>query len=158
MASQSPLSPSTGPTTEQPHSCVICQRRKVKCERKLPCSNCVKHGAFCEFRAPVPPRRRKRQSSDPDVHAKLKRAEVLLQGYGIDPDDLNKGHFDTKQIEVKAEAATTGIHEGADALGSKPVANQRPKCNLQRYEKFLDILCPGWASDLRVSRGIGCLA
>ncbi|KAL8910884.1 MAG: hypothetical protein Q9172_007774 [Xanthocarpia lactea] len=68
---------------------------------------------------------------NPDVHAKLKRAEVLLQGYGIDPDDLNKQHLDSKHIDVKTEAATTGIHEGADALASKPVANLRPKCNLQ---------------------------
>ncbi|AET38869.1 Cep3p Ecym_3382 [Eremothecium cymbalariae DBVPG len=30
------------------HPCVICSKRKVKCDRLLPCSNCVKHGKEAE--------------------------------------------------------------------------------------------------------------
>ncbi|KAL8815266.1 MAG: hypothetical protein Q9223_005582 [Gallowayella weberi] len=99
---------------EQPHSCVICQRRKVKCERRHPCSNCVKHGAVCEFRAPQPPRRRKRQSSDPDVLVKLKRCEDLLQRYGIELDGTAKHKTldlpnpgDTPLSRAKSEASET---------------------------------------------------
>ncbi|KAL8801670.1 MAG: hypothetical protein Q9182_004307 [Xanthomendoza sp. 2 TL-2023] len=103
----------SGPA-EQPHSCVICQRRKVKCERRHPCSNCVKHGAVCEFRAPQPPRRRKRQSSDPDVLVKLKRCEDLLQRYGIELDGSAKQQIldkpnsgDTSFTRAKSEASET---------------------------------------------------
>ncbi|KAL8685372.1 MAG: hypothetical protein Q9218_007800 [Villophora microphyllina] len=73
----------------QPHSCAICQRRKVKCDRIDPCTNCIKHRVQCEYRSPAPPRRRKRTSPDPDVHAKLKRYEDILQGYGVKPEDVN---------------------------------------------------------------------
>ncbi|KAL8765009.1 MAG: hypothetical protein Q9203_006766 [Teloschistes exilis] len=73
----------------QLHSCVICQRRKVKCDRTDPCSNCAKHRVQCEYRSPAPPKRRKRASPDPDVHAKLKRYEYILQRHGVSPEELN---------------------------------------------------------------------
>ncbi|KAL9576276.1 MAG: hypothetical protein Q9212_007235 [Teloschistes hypoglaucus] len=72
----------------QVHSCVICQRRKVKCDRSDPCSNCVKHRVQCEYRSPAPPKRRKRASPDPDVHAKLKRYENILQRHGVNPEEV----------------------------------------------------------------------
>ncbi|KAI4237739.1 MAG: hypothetical protein LQ352_007920 [Teloschistes flavicans] len=71
------------------HSCVICQRRKVKCDRIDPCSNCIKHRVQCEFRSPNPPKRRRRLSPDPDVYAKLKRYEHILQRHGVKPEELN---------------------------------------------------------------------
>ncbi|KAL8754881.1 MAG: hypothetical protein Q9199_004024 [Rusavskia elegans] len=118
-------------TEQQPHSCVTCQRRKVKCERRHPCSNCVKHGSVCEFRAPAPPRRRKRQSPGPDVYVKLKRAEELLQGYGIDLDHLSNDQLDKPQAGLNSETTRIGAKDGVDTSAVKPAANQRPKCRLQ---------------------------
>jgi Fungal Zn(2)-Cys(6) binuclear cluster domain len=40
-------------------ACVLCQRRKVKCERKFPCANCVRAGAQC-VPATAPTERRRR--------------------------------------------------------------------------------------------------
>ncbi|KAJ5116338.1 hypothetical protein N7456_000686 [Penicillium angulare] len=51
-------SPSDSP---KPYSCVVCHKRKVKCDRKEPCSNCAKTGVECIYRPPPPPRRRKRE-------------------------------------------------------------------------------------------------
>ncbi|EAW09333.1 Zn(II)2Cys6 transcription factor [Aspergillus clavatus NRRL 1] len=52
-----------GKTAKIP-SCVICSRRKVKCDRKNPCSSCSKHGVECVYRNPLPPRRGKRRASN----------------------------------------------------------------------------------------------
>ncbi|KAB8269072.1 fungal-specific transcription factor domain-containing protein [Aspergillus minisclerotigenes] len=41
------------------YACTVCKRRKVKCDRREPCSTCVKDHAPCQYRDPVPPRRRK---------------------------------------------------------------------------------------------------
>ena len=88
-SSQSPsLSTGIPDRVLQPHSCVLCQRRKVKCDRRDPCSNCVKHQVQCVFRAPAPPRRRRKHSPDKSLEARLKRAEDLLEGYGVKPQDL----------------------------------------------------------------------
>lgn len=37
-------SPKENPSSKQPRplACVLCQRRKVKCDRNYPCANCVK--------------------------------------------------------------------------------------------------------------------
>ncbi|KAL8752908.1 MAG: hypothetical protein Q9184_005586 [Pyrenodesmia sp. 2 TL-2023] len=89
---QSPTVPISRPLPDrglQPHSCVICQRRKVKCDRNDPCSNCLKHRVECEYRAPAPPRRRKRQSPDPQLQAKMRRYEEILQEHGVKVDELN---------------------------------------------------------------------
>jgi hypothetical protein len=45
-------------------SCVVCARRKVRCDRKVPCFACTKHGVECVYPTHVPPRRRKRQRSE----------------------------------------------------------------------------------------------
>ncbi|KAI2606608.1 hypothetical protein GGR54DRAFT_414278 [Hypoxylon sp. NC1633] len=48
----------------QPYSCLQCKHRKVRCDRADPCANCSKAGAECIYRAPPPPRRRKRVHQD----------------------------------------------------------------------------------------------
>lgn len=45
----------------KPYSCVVCHKRKVKCDRLEPCSNCDKASVECIYRPPPPPRRRKRE-------------------------------------------------------------------------------------------------
>ncbi|KAJ5726328.1 uncharacterized protein N7483_007685 [Penicillium malachiteum] len=44
----------------KPYSCVVCHKRKVKCDRREPCSKCAKAEVECIYRPPPPPRRRKR--------------------------------------------------------------------------------------------------
>ncbi|CAG8025585.1 unnamed protein product [Penicillium olsonii] len=41
-----------------PFSCVVCHKRKVKCDRQEPCSNCAKANVECVYRAPPPRRKR----------------------------------------------------------------------------------------------------
>lgn len=89
--------PERGP---QPHSCAICQRRKVKCDRSDPCANCIKHRVQCLYVAPAPPRRRKRQSPDPQLHAKVRRYEEILQQHGVKVDELNGNHDSDRSIEA----------------------------------------------------------
>lgn len=68
------------PTSDssKPYSCVICHKRKVRCDRKEPCSNCAKADAECIYRPPPPPRRRKRErdaSIDASITASSERAK-----------------------------------------------------------------------------------
>ncbi|KZL83821.1 fungal specific transcription factor domain-containing protein [Colletotrichum incanum] len=76
---------STSPTgkASQKHSrplaCVLCQRRKVKCDRKYPCANCVKSKATCSPSIPAPVRKRRRPNAE--LQARLARCEELLAKY-----------------------------------------------------------------------------
>ncbi|RDL39484.1 uncharacterized protein BP5553_03824 [Venustampulla echinocandica] len=65
------------------HSCVLCQQRKVRCDRLKPCANCLKAGAECVASTPTLPRRRKRKLNEIDIGAKLRKYEQLLKKHGV---------------------------------------------------------------------------
>ncbi|OBT72758.1 hypothetical protein VF21_08996 [Pseudogymnoascus sp. 05NY08] len=71
-------------------SCVLCAQRKVKCDRKQPCSNCTKSGVNCTPGAPPKPRSRRRRVIETDVAARLQRYEELLRRHGIKLDELDE--------------------------------------------------------------------
>ncbi|KAL8935103.1 MAG: hypothetical protein Q9216_005585 [Gyalolechia sp. 2 TL-2023] len=134
LTSYSPAIPHELPARGlQPHSCVVCQRRKVKCDRASPCSNCVRHKVECEFRAPAPPRRRKKQSPDPHIHAKLRRYEDILQKYGVKPEDVNgPQHPDAPNNLLFPSARPKGeanehIRNDPGTSENKPSLNQRKR-------------------------------
>ncbi|KAI1381965.1 hypothetical protein F4677DRAFT_451912 [Hypoxylon crocopeplum] len=70
------------------HSCVLCQQRKVRCDKSKPCSNCVKAGVECRVVAPQPPRRRKKRIPERDLVDRLRKYEALLSQNGIEFDSL----------------------------------------------------------------------
>lgn len=51
---ESNLSPaaSSGQPFLSVRSCVTCRRRKVKCDKAIPCANCARHGSKCVFPPP----------------------------------------------------------------------------------------------------------
>ncbi|KFY41618.1 hypothetical protein V494_02888 [Pseudogymnoascus sp. VKM F-4513 (FW-928)] len=93
-------------------SCIICAQRKVKCDRKQPCSNCIKSGVICTPGAPPKPRSRRRRVIETDVAARLQRYEELLHRHGIKLDELDDP--DTPEAREKARASTGGVHPGLE--------------------------------------------
>lgn len=63
------LSPSTRTPLLNPRSCVTCRRRKVRCDKQMPCSNCRRALIPCIYPAPGRAPRQPRQK-DPNVPAK----------------------------------------------------------------------------------------
>ncbi|KAK0727861.1 fungal-specific transcription factor domain-containing protein [Lasiosphaeria miniovina] len=89
-ASQLPQPPTTSTNTNTSHSntshkpirilaCVLCQHRKIKCDRTFPCSNCTKAGVKCTPSTPAPARKRRRPNQD--LQERLARCEELLKEY-----------------------------------------------------------------------------
>ncbi|KAH1293824.1 hypothetical protein KXX11_009057 [Aspergillus fumigatus] len=77
------MTPSTDDQKFKGYSCLTCRQRKVKCDRRAPCCNCIKADKQCTF---VPPARGKRKRTKPPregLHAKLERYEKLLSLHGI---------------------------------------------------------------------------
>ncbi|OOF91978.1 hypothetical protein ASPCADRAFT_176596 [Aspergillus carbonarius ITEM 5010] len=64
-------------------ACSLCSRRKVKCDKGDPCSNCHKAGAKCLYEAPTPTRPRKR-AADEELLTRIARYEDLLREHNID--------------------------------------------------------------------------
>ncbi|KAL6699325.1 hypothetical protein J3F84DRAFT_360523 [Trichoderma pleuroticola] len=70
-------------------ACVLCHQRKIKCNRKFPCNNCIKTQAHCEP-AVLAPRRRRRKIPPPELVDQLRVYESLLRANNIKFDHLRK--------------------------------------------------------------------
>ncbi|KAH7131575.1 fungal-specific transcription factor domain-containing protein [Dactylonectria estremocensis] len=62
-------------------SCVLCQQRKIKCDKGSPCSNCDKVGAICTPSTPAPVRKSRRTNRD--LRERLAKCEALLKQHEI---------------------------------------------------------------------------
>jgi hypothetical protein len=94
------------PTNElRKHACTICARRKVKCDKLDPCSNCQKAQTQCSYEAPPPPKPRKR-AADEDLLARLAQYEELMQSNRIDYTQ-HTNVWVSSGLETKAERDTS---------------------------------------------------
>ena len=96
LTDESPRAPANPPPKiTRGHSCLLCQQRKVKCDRQKPCSNCLKARTECIVSTPAQPRRRRRNPTESDLVVRLKRYEQLLKSNGIkvEGEDPNFANF-----------------------------------------------------------------
>ncbi|KAK9590797.1 hypothetical protein V6Z92_003886 [Aspergillus fumigatus] len=60
-------------------SCVTCRRRKVRCNKRTPCSNCVKAGIECVFPPPGRAPRKSKRPHDAELLSRLRRLEGVIE-------------------------------------------------------------------------------
>ncbi|SPJ79180.1 uncharacterized protein FTOL_07571 [Fusarium torulosum] len=116
--------------SEEPrkHACTICARRKVKCDKQLPCSNCRKAQTQCSYEAPPPPKPRKR-AADEDLLARIAQYEQLMRENGIDY---------TQHANVWVPSALTPKSErGASAVNELPATEATELCLWSRLSPEL---------------------
>jgi hypothetical protein len=71
-------------------ACVLCQQRKVKCDRQTPCSNCVKAGGVQCVPAALAPRQRRRRFGHRQLTEQIHKYENLLKRHGIKFESLEQ--------------------------------------------------------------------
>ena len=144
-AAAGPALPTAGQRT-----CVTCRRRKVKCDKLSPCSNCVRGHLACSFPLPVraprkPPRKGVAAAVSPEHKALVERLRALegvvqnLSGAdkpqgvagaspGADDDADSRSATPGDHVEAAAEAAGLDkgfgrlvIEEGKSTYGITPL-------------------------------------
>ncbi|KAF2125339.1 hypothetical protein P153DRAFT_370014 [Dothidotthia symphoricarpi CBS 119687] len=115
MATPAPASFSHPSKLQRVLACVLCQQRKVKCDRKFPCENCVKTHVQC-IPATLTPRRQRRVLPERELLHRLHRYEDLLRQNNIDLESLPT---DTT-AENESSQATTGHHPAHPDMASPP--------------------------------------
>lgn len=81
----SPGTPSPSSPISKPQrvlACTLCQQRKVKCDRKFPCANCIKFRGQC-VQATLAPRPRKHRLPEQVLVKRLRTHEDLLRQNNI---------------------------------------------------------------------------
>jgi hypothetical protein len=69
-------------------ACQLCQQRKVKCDRKFPCANCVRFKSQC-VPATLPPRQRRRRFAERELLARIRHYEAVLEQHEISFEPLH---------------------------------------------------------------------
>ncbi|PYH43297.1 putative C6 transcription factor [Aspergillus saccharolyticus JOP 1030-1] len=60
-------------------SCVTCRRRKVRCNKRSPCSNCVRAGIECIYPPPGRAPRKSKRPQDAELLSRLRRLEGVIE-------------------------------------------------------------------------------
>ncbi|KAJ5503438.1 Transcription factor [Penicillium fimorum] len=92
----------TEPPSSASRSCVTCRRRKVRCNKRSPCSNCTKAGIDCIFPPPGRAPRKSKRPPDAELLSRLRRLEGVI--------DHLRGSGDTEgtSTSTQAPSSTTG--------------------------------------------------
>ncbi|KAJ5622108.1 hypothetical protein N7528_005340 [Penicillium herquei] len=119
-AGQSPESP-------RPRSrvlaCVNCQQRKIKCDRKSPCANCLKHRLQCVPATQT--RTRKRRFPERELLGRLRRYEELLRQNKIKFDPLHKDENSMEDDITESRSDTEPQEEQDESNGPFPLRHVR---------------------------------
>lgn len=67
------------PESQGLRSCVTCRRRKVRCNKRCPCSNCTRAGIECIFPPPGRAPRKAKRPQDAELLSRLKRLEGVIE-------------------------------------------------------------------------------
>lgn len=115
-------------TTPRTLSCVLCQKRKVKCDRNDPCAGCVKLGVECIASVPAPPRPRKRIT---DLQSRLERCEEALKVQGARPETGDSST--TVPVSHGIGEGKLVIDQGKSRFVDKYVASQANPKHVEVY-------------------------
>ncbi|GAD98582.1 hypothetical protein NECHADRAFT_86480 [Paecilomyces variotii No. 5] len=116
-----------------------CTKRKVRCNKEDPCSNCSKAQIECSYRSPVPSQRHRKRLADDELLSKINEYEGLLRRHSIEfspldnswilspleeklPSRSQSGGIDTNAIHAARE--TRVENSEASASGDQPRSQQ----------------------------------
>lgn len=124
-------------------NCLACKRRKVRCDRKQPCGNCVRRGAECVFPTSgrVPRRIERETTTDRSRHrgrsqliGRLRRLEELLERETLaSPSSASSGSRQTATDEsVALSLSPDSVLAAAQQLQSSRIKayNERKRGNV----------------------------
>ena len=118
-------------------SCNLCRRRKVKCDRSNPCSNCVRSGAVCvSSTLPRVPRGRQggRRKPDGELLKRIAKLENLVKNL----ESENSGVLSAAVTANTSDAQPASEESDTRKATSKQLERleltaSSPKANLDRY-------------------------
>jgi hypothetical protein len=93
-------------------SCILCHRRKIKCDKKSPCATCTKTGVLCCYpTASEQPVRRQRKTTIADVAERLVRLERTLVAISSS-DAAADAQMETGTPAQSVETRAPGVSDG----------------------------------------------
>lgn len=105
----------------------MCHRRKVRCDKTMPCANCVRSGVLCCY--PSSKRTRQPKTTIADIASRLVQLErtivAVAGGDGGGGDDSGGYESDTAPAPTQARVSSNGHGNGNTGNGSLGAAMER---------------------------------
>ncbi|KAJ9409791.1 transcriptional regulator family: Fungal Specific TF [Paecilomyces variotii] len=123
-------SPQSGPSANgqmYSRSCQMCNRRKVRCSKSQPCTNCVKSKTDCVFPGPGRAPRRKKRPLKAELVARLDKLEEKIKGL---TGELNVAQTQLLQRDASAIDPSTG--EQSPKQRERPIGTHQPQEHYRR--------------------------
>ncbi|KAL4781314.1 fungal-specific transcription factor domain-containing protein [Aspergillus varians] len=89
-------------------SCLLCHRRKIRCDKKSPCSACTRMGVLCCYPGPEKAPRRPHKTTISDVSARVARLERTVRALSHD-----SAHYDSHDPSIPVAQASPGTPTAA---------------------------------------------
>ncbi|KAF2198247.1 hypothetical protein GQ43DRAFT_483469 [Delitschia confertaspora ATCC 74209] len=124
-----------GGAAPNPRSCVTCRKRKVKCDKKHPCSNCARAKTECVFPSPGRAPRKSRKPPDGELMERLRRLEGVVQSLNAQVEEEHAepkswqsstvtGDFECPEKKNTPSAAVNNSIEGLETRFGRLVVDQ----------------------------------
>ena len=110
-ATNTTSSSGSGSSSLNPRSCVTCRRRKVKCDKRHPCSNCTRAHIECIYPAPGRAPRKVKKPADGDLMDRLKRLEGIVQSLEPEIEEQHNTNGSSRQDSRSEEPSTLSSSE-----------------------------------------------
>ncbi|KND95319.1 putative transcriptional regulatory protein [Tolypocladium ophioglossoides CBS 100239] len=107
--------PARSARPQQVLACVLCQQRKVKCDRRFPCANCTRHQAQCVPATQT--RHRKRRFPERELLDRIRRYEDLLRQNNVKFEPLHESPA-AGEKEFRNAKGIHGSDEQPEAAGA----------------------------------------
>jgi hypothetical protein len=99
--------PSTGRRRIE-RSCILCHRRKVKCNKQMPCSNCTRAGVLCCYVPVEKQESRKSRTTISDIANRLGQLERTI--VAISSSDGQQGRRGSALQAIPEASSSNGNH------------------------------------------------
>lgn len=156
------VNPSAGlQSTQEPtnlRSCVTCRRRKVRCNKRTPCSNCIKAGIECVFPAPGRAPRKPKRPQDAELLSRLRRLEGVIEHIREKKRDGSSSPEQSRVAESPVESRNLEQPQQQDAAGNVFEAQKEEKgSNESICSSVFDSLDPKKVNSRNVENEFGRL-
>jgi hypothetical protein len=110
----SPSVPTTATAAAKNYACLPCRQRKIKCDKQIPCSHCLKSNKECSFVPPIRGKRKRLKPSKDELRAKIARYEELLKVQGVDAQSVKGGSGTTGPARSVGEDSESATEDAGD--------------------------------------------
>ena len=128
-ATNTTSSSGSGSSSLNPRSCVTCRRRKVKCDKRHPCSNCTRAHTECIYPAPGRAPRKAKKPADADLMERLRRLEGIVQSLEPEVEEQHNTNGDSRQGSKSDEPMANGQPESTHSPNEEKAWSPVPPFN-----------------------------